>query len=420
MSLDVLLGLQWGDEGKGKIVDFVSKKYDIIARFQGGPNAGHTIIFNNQKHILHTIPSGIFNEKVKNVIGNGVVIDPVTLSTELSKLEKLGINYQNLFISRKAHLIIPTHKHLDRASEIAKGEQKIGSTLRGIGPTYMDKTGRNGLRIGDIELTDFHEKFKNLTNKHKNILSQYNYQERFEDDIELWFKAIEKIKQIKFIDSEYFFEDAIEHKQQILAEGAQGTLLDLDFGTYPFVTSSNTISSGACNGLGVSPNKIKNVVGVFKAYCTRVGNGPFITELKNTLGQKLAKQGHEFGSTTGRARRCGWIDLPALKYAININGVTELSMMKADVLSGFEKISVCTGYKYNGKIIQHLPYDLDDQSIEPIYIELDGWDEDLSKLTSINTLPKAFENYILFLEKELKKPISIISVGPDRKQTIFR
>ena len=420
MSLDVLLGLQWGDEGKGKIVDFVSKKYDIIARFQGGPNAGHTIIFNNQKHILHTIPSGIFNEKVKNVIGNGVVIDPVTLSTELSKLEQLGINYQNLFISRKAHLIIPTHKHLDRASEIAKGEQKIGSTLRGIGPTYMDKTGRNGLRIGDIELTDFHEKFKNLTNKHKNILSQYNYQERFEDDIELWFKAIEKIKQIKFIDSEYFFEDAIEHKQQILAEGAQGTLLDLDFGTYPFVTSSNTISSGACNGLGVSPNKIKNVVGVFKAYCTRVGNGPFITELKNTLGQKLAKQGHEFGSTTGRARRCGWIDLPALKYAININGVTELSMMKADVLSGFEKISVCTGYKYNGKIIQHLPYDLDDQSIEPIYIELDGWDEDLSKLTSINTLPKAFENYILFLEKELKKPISIISVGPDRKQTIFR
>jgi len=420
MSLDVLLGLQWGDEGKGKIVDFVSKKYDIIARFQGGPNAGHTIIFNNQKHILHTIPSGIFNEKVKNVIGNGVVIDPVTLSTELNKLEKLGINYQNLFISRKAHLIIPTHKHLDRASEIAKGEQKIGSTLRGIGPTYMDKTGRNGLRIGDIELTDFHEKFKNLTNKHKNILSQYNYQERFEDDIELWFKAIEKIKQIKFIDSEYFFEDAIEHKQQILAEGAQGTLLDLDFGTYPFVTSSNTISSGACNGLGVSPNKIKNVVGVFKAYCTRVGNGPFITELKNTLGQKLAKQGHEFGSTTGRARRCGWIDLPALKYAININGVTELSMMKADVLSGFEKISVCTGYKYNGKIIQHLPYDLDDQSIEPIYIELDGWDEDLSKLTSINTLPKAFENYILFLEKELKKPISIISVGPDRKQTIFR
>ena len=420
MSLDVLLGLQWGDEGKGKIVDFVSKKYDIIARFQGGPNAGHTIIFNNQKHILHTIPSGIFNEKVKNVIGNGVVIDPVTLSTELSKLEQLGINYHNLFISRKAHLIIPTHKHLDRASEIAKGNQKIGSTLRGIGPTYMDKTGRNGLRIGDIELTDFHEKFKNLTNKHKNILAQYNYQERLEDDIELWFKAIEKIKQIKFIDSEYFFEDAIEHKQQILAEGAQGTLLDLDFGTYPFVTSSNTISSGACNGLGVSPNKIKNVIGVFKAYCTRVGNGPFITELKNALGQKLAKQGHEFGSTTGRARRCGWIDLPALKYAININGVTELSMMKADVLSGFEKISVCTGYRYNGKIIQHLPYDLDDQSIEPIYIELDGWDEDLSKLTSINTLPRAFENYILFLEQELKKPISIISVGPDRKQTIFR
>ena len=420
MSLDVLLGLQWGDEGKGKIVDFVSKKYDIIARFQGGPNAGHTIIFNNQKHILHTIPSGIFNEKVKNVIGNGVVIDPVTLSTELSKLEKLGINYQHLFISRKAHLIIPTHKHLDRASEIAKGNQKIGSTLRGIGPTYMDKTGRNGLRIGDIELTDFHEKFKNLTNKHKNILAQYNYQERLEDDIELWFKAIEKIKQIKFIDSEYFFEDAIEHKQQILAEGAQGTLLDLDFGTYPFVTSSNTTVSGACSGLGIAPNKIKSVIGIFKAYTTRVGSGPFPTELDNEIGYNIRKIGNEYGATTGRDRRCGWLDLVALKYSITINGVTELNLMKADVLSGFDTIKICIAYNIDGMETDTLPFDLNLGNIKPIYKSFKGWTEDISKITKEQELPIEVHNYVSFIEEFVGVPIKLISVGPDRSETIYR
>ena len=420
MSLDVLLGLQWGDEGKGKIVDFISKKYDIIARFQGGPNAGHTIRFDNTKHVLHTIPSGVFNKNVKNVIGNGVVIDPITLSEELKKLDLIGVDYKkNLFISRKAHLIIPTHKHLDAASEIAKGNKKIGSTLRGIGPTYMDKTGRNGLRVGDIELVNFEEKFNNLTNKHKKILRHYNYTTELKNDVKIWFNAIEEIKKIQFIDSEYFFETEIEKEKHILAEGAQGALLDLDFGTYPFVTSSNTISSGACNGLGVAPNKIKNIIGIFKAYCTRVGNGPFITELKGAIGEKMAKKGNEFGSTTGRARRCGWIDLPALKYAININGVTELSMMKADVLSGFDTINVCVGYEYMGKSISHLPYNLD-ESLKPIYTTLEGWSEDISKLNSMEELPKAFIDYINFLEKELKKPISIISVGPDREQTIFR
>ena len=422
MSVDVLLGLQWGDEGKGKIVDFIGNKYDIIARFQGGPNAGHTIYINNQKHVLHTIPSGIFNENVQNVIGNGVVIDPITLAEELEKLKCIGIDYRkNLYISRKAHLIIPTHKHLDAASEISKGRKKIGSTLRGIGPTYMDKTGRNGIRIGDIELDEFENKFNNLIKKHKTILKHYNYTATtIKKDIKLWFSAIQKIKTIEFIDSEYFFEKAINKKKKILAEGAQGTLLDLDFGTYPFVTSSNTISSGACNGLGIAPNKIKNVLGIFKAYCTRVGNGPFITELKDARGERMAKQGNEFGSTTGRARRCGWIDLPALKYAININGVTELSMMKADVLSGFQSIKVCTGYKYKGRVIKNVPYNINENSIEPIYTELDGWEEDISEITSKNQIPKTFKKYILFLEKELKKPISIISVGPDRSQTLFR
>ncbi|MBE37618.1 MAG: adenylosuccinate synthase [Flavobacteriales bacterium] len=419
--VDVLLGLQWGDEGKGKIVDFISKKYDLIGRFQGGPNAGHTIIFNNQKFVLHTIPSGIFNQKVQNIIGNGVVIDPVTLCAELDMLEKMGVDYtNNLYISRKAHLIIPTHKHLDAASEIAKGKNKIGSTLRGITPTYMDKTGRNGLRIGDCELDDFETKFNNLINKHKQLLTHYNYKTDFADDIELWFKSIKKIKTIPFINSEYVLNDALSKSKKILAEGAQGTLLDIDFGTYPFVTSSNTISSGACNGLGIAPNTINNVIGIFKAYCTRVGSGPFPTEINNEIGKMIAEKGNEFGSTTGRASRCGWIDLPALKYAIQINGVTELSMMKADVLSGFEYIHICTGYKYMGKEIQYLPYSLDTNCIEPIYIKMKGWKEDISKLNSADKFPTEFSDYINFLEKKLNKPISIISVGPDRKQTIFR
>ena len=421
MSVDVLLGLQWGDEGKGKIVDFIGKNYDIIARFQGGPNAGHTIYINKKKHVLHTIPSGIFNPSVKNIIGNGVVIDPVTLAEELEKLTAIGVDYKNnLFISRKAHLIIPTHKHLDAASEIAKGKKKIGSTLRGIGPTYMDKTGRNGLRIGDVELENFKEKFQNLTQKHKTILKYYNYSSSIKKDIQIWFEAIDKIKNITFIDSEYFFDENISNNKTILAEGAQGALLDLDFGTYPFVTSSNTIAAGACSGLGVAPNSIKNVIGIFKAYCTRVGNGPFITELNNKTGEKIAKKGKEFGSTTGRARRCGWIDLPALKYAIKINGITQLSMMKADVLSGFKTIKVCTKYKYMGTTTNDLPYDLNHQSIKPIYVELDGWSEDISNITHKSQIPTAFKKYILFLEKELQIPISIISVGPDRSQTLFR
>ena len=421
MSLDVLLGLQWGDEGKGKIVDFMSKKYNTIARFQGGPNAGHTIHFDGNKYVLHTIPSGIFNPDVKNVIGNGVVIDPITLSIELDKLDELNIDYiKNLYISRKAHLIIPSHKHLDAASEIAKGTKKIGSTLRGIGPTYMDKTGRNGLRIGDIELGNFNEKFNQLVTKHKKILNNYKYSADLSKDIEDWFTAIEKIKKITFIDSEYFLSDEIAAGNKILAEGAQGTLLDLDFGTYPFVTSSNTTSAGACTGLGLAPNKIKNIIGIFKAYCTRVGNGPFMTELKCEIGDKLAKQGNEFGSTTGRARRCGWIDLPALKYAIQINGVTQLCMMKADVLSGFEIIKICTSYESRGKEITHMPYELNDKSIKPIYRQMKGWTEDISHIKSKGEIPDAFNNYINFLEKELETPISIISVGPDRKQTIFR
>ncbi|MAQ47383.1 MAG: adenylosuccinate synthase [Flavobacteriales bacterium] len=421
MSVDVLLGLQWGDEGKGKIVDFISKKYDVIARFQGGPNAGHTIYINQKKHVLHTVPSGIFNKNVQNIIGNGVVIDPVTLAKELSQLEKIGIDYRkNLFISRKAHLIIPTHKHLDAASELAKGKKKIGSTLRGITPTYMDKTGRNGLRIGDIELQGFNEKFNNLTNKHKTLLQYYNYENDISNDIEIWMDSINKIQEIQFIDSEYFLNEKLKQNKKILAEGAQGTLLDLDFGTYPFVTSSNTISAGACNGLGIAPNKIKNVIGIFKAYCTRVGNGPFPTELKGQIGDEIATKGNEFGSTTGRARRCGWIDLPALKYAININGITELSMMKSDVLSGFEKIKVCVAYNYMGEEITHLPYNLNQNLLQPKYVTLDGWDQDISGITSKEEIPTTFNKFILFLENELQVPISIISIGPDRSQTIFR
>ena len=421
MSVDVLLGLQWGDEGKGKVVDFISKKYDIIARFQGGPNAGHTIYINHKKHVLHTVPSGIFNKNVQNVIGNGVVIDPVTLAKELDQLEKVGVNYkENLFISRKAHLIIPTHKHLDAASEIAKGKKKIGSTLRGITPTYMDKTGRNGLRIGDIELKGFNDQFNNLTNKHKTLLQYYNYDKDISKDIAIWMDAIKKIQEIEFIDSEYFLNKKLEQNKKILAEGAQGTLLDLDFGTYPFVTSSNTISAGACNGLGIAPNKIKNVIGIFKSYCTRVGNGPFPTELKDEIGSKIATMGNEFGSTTGRARRCGWIDLPALKYAININGITELSMMKSDVLSGFKQIKVCVAYNYMGQEITHLPYDLNQSLLKPKYVSLKGWSEDISSITSTEEIPTAFNEFIIFLENELKVPISIISIGPDRSQTIFR
>ena len=422
MAVDVLLGLQWGDEGKGKIVDVLTRKYDIIARFQGGPNAGHTLEFEGKKHVLHTIPSGVFHEKVCNVVGNGVVIDPVIFKGELDKLIAQEPDVlSRLKISRKAHLILPSHRLLDAASEAAKGKKKIGSTLKGIGPTYMDKTGRNGLRVGDIQLDNFQELYNNLVTKHKQLLSGYpDFTYDLSELEPTWFEAIEYLRTLDIIDSEPYVHQAIKDGRTILAEGAQGTLLDIDFGTYPFVTSSNTTCAGACTGLGVAPNRIKNVYGIFKAYCTRVGSGPFPTELFDETGETIQAQGHEFGATTGRPRRCGWLDLPALKYAIDVNGVTELMMMKADVLSGIGNLKVCTAYRYKGEVIEHLPYKLEEKLIEPIFTEAAGWDEDLTKMTSEDEFPESFKSYIDYIEKEVGVPISLISVGPDRAQTIMR
>ena len=422
MTVDVLLGLQWGDEGKGKIVDVLTNNYDIIARFQGGPNAGHTLEFDGIKHVLHTIPSGIFHKESINIVGNGVVIDPVIFQKEIEALENLKVDIRsNLFISRKAHLILPTHKLLDAASEIAKGKAKIGSTLKGIGPTYMDKTGRNGLRIGDINAPDFKDKYNKLVAKHKNLLKDYTeLLNDFENMEQEWFNGIEIIKSFQLIDSENYIHKAQKAGKKILAEGAQGTLLDIDFGSYPFVTSSNTISAGACTGLGIAPNKIGDVFGIFKAYCTRVGSGPFPTELFDQVGETIGKVGNEFGATTGRKRRCGWIDIPALKYAIAINGVTKLMMMKADVLSGLDEIKVCTHYNYNGELIDYLPFDANEQTITPVYKTLESWSEDLTTLSDINDAPKALHNYIDYLEKVLETPITIVSVGPDRNQTLNR
>lgn len=421
MSVDVLLGLQWGDEGKGKIVDVLTKKYDVIARFQGGPNAGHTLEFDGIKHVLHTIPSGIFHPDALNVVGNGVVIDPVIFCRELEGLKTREVNFsEKLLLSRKAHLILPTHRFLDAASEQAKGKKKIGSTLKGIGPTYMDKTGRNGLRLGDIELPDFKERYATLRNKHIDMLSHFDYEYDLEEVEAEWFDGIENLKKLTFIDSEQFMADSIASGKKVLAEGAQGSLLDIDFGTYPFVTSSNTITAGACTGLGIAPNRIGNVFGIFKAYCTRVGSGPFPTELEDEDGERMRTAGHEFGSTTGRPRRCGWLDIPALKYAINVNGVTELMMMKADVLSGFDTLKVCTKYKYRGEEIEHLPYSLNEDLIEPIYEELQGWSEDLTGVTDVKDLPKALIDYIEFIEKLCGVPVKLVSVGPDRVQTLYR
>ena len=423
MNVDLLLGLQWGDEGKGKIVDVLTKDYDMVARFQGGPNAGHTLEFDGIKHVLHTIPSGIFHENSINLIGNGVVIDPVIFQKEIEKLEPFNIDFKSkLFISRKAHLILPTHRLLDAASELSKGKSKIGSTLKGIGPTYMDKTGRNGIRVGDIELEDWLDKYKILSKKHEKLIKnlnvdlQYNLKELEFD----FFKAIEKLKKINFIDSENFIYNKLDENKKILAEGAQGSLLDIDFGTYPYVTSSNTTAAGACTGLGIPPNKIKEVYGIFKAYTTRVGSGPFPTELFDTTGKKIAKIGNEFGATTGRPRRCGWLDLVALKYTVKVNGVTKLMMMKGDVLSGIKQIKVCTKYNYNGNIIEHFPFSINNDNLKPIYKSFEGWKEDISTYTNEKSLPSAFLKYISFLEEELETPISIISVGPDRKQTIIR
>ncbi len=423
MAVNLLLGLQWGDEGKGKIVDVLTNDYDIIARFQGGPNAGHTLEFDGYKHVLHTIPSGIFHKTAINLVGNGVVIDPVILKKELDNLDKFNVNYkETLLISRKAHLILPTHRLLDAASEAAKGKAKIGSTLKGIGPTYMDKTGRNGIRVGDLELSDWKERYRNLANKHEAMIEFHGVELEYdlkalEED---FFNAIENLKELTFIDSEEYIFDAQRQGKTILAEGAQGSLLDVDFGTYPFVTSSNTTAAGACTGLGIAPNKIGDVFGIFKAYTTRVGSGPFPTELFNDEGARMAKVGHEFGSTTGRARRCGWLDLVALKYAVQVNGVTQLMMMKGDVLSGFDTLKICTAYKYKGETIKHFPYNIEPENVTPIYTEVKGWSEDLTGMTDKSQFPKELNDYIEFLEKELETPITIVSVGPDRKQTINR
>jgi adenylosuccinate synthase len=423
MAVDLLLGLQWGDEGKGKIVDVLTSKYDIIARFQGGPNAGHTLEFDGQKHVLHTIPSGIFHKETINLVGNGVVIDPVIFKKELDNLSKHKIDYlSTLLISRKAHLILPTHRLLDAASEASKGKAKIGSTLKGIGPTYMDKTGRNGIRVGDLELENWKEKYRTLADKHEKMIKFYDVDVQY-DLAELekeFFNAVQTLKSLTFIDSEAYLHQAQKEGKTILAEGAQGSLLDIDFGTYPFVTSSTTTAAGACTGLGVAPNKIGEAFGIFKAYTTRVGSGPFPTELFDQDGETMGRVGNEFGATTGRPRRCGWLDLVALKYAVQVNGITQLIMMKGDVLSGFKTLKVCTAYNYKGKEIHHLPYNIEPENVTPVYTEIKGWAADLTGMTRAEELPKEFNEYVAFLEKELEIPIKVVSVGPDRTQTIER
>ena len=421
-KVDVLLGLQWGDEGKGKIVDVITPNYDVVARFQGGPNAGHTLEFNGKKHVLHTIPSGIFREGTLNIIGNGVVIDPVIFKKELGGLAAEGLEIGNrLQLSSRAHLILPSHRMLDAAAEAAKGTLKIGSTLKGIGPTYMDKTGRNGIRVGDIFEKDFDRKIAFLADKHKQLLDFYQFDY---SDLDLltttWNEALEEIRKLKVINTEYQLNEWLTQGRKILAEGAQGSLLDIDFGTYPFVTSSNTVCAGACTGLGIAPNKIGEVFGIFKAYCTRVGSGPFPTELMNETGETIRSKGREFGSTTGRPRRCGWLDLPALNYAIMINGVTRLLMMKADVLSGFESIQVCTDYRVNGSIQDSLPFDLNTTDVQPVYQALDGWVDDLTAISSESLFPEELSRYIRFIEEQTQTPISLVSLGPDRKQTVLR
>lgn len=421
MNADVLLGLQWGDEGKGKIVDVFTPQYDIIARFQGGPNAGHTLEFDGIKHVLHTIPSGIFHDRSQNVIGNGVVIDPVVFKKEIDALQALNVDVKSkLLISKKAHLILPTHRLLDAASEAAKGKLKIGSTLKGIGPTYMDKTGRNGLRVGDAISENFRLKYDALVEKHKRMLSHFKFEYNLSEHEPAFFEAIELLKSLTTVDSEHYINNALKSGKTVLAEGAQGTLLDIDFGSYPYVTSSNTVCAGACTGLGIAPNRIKRVIGIFKAYCTRVGSGPFPTELFDETGEQLQKMGNEFGATTGRPRRCGWIDIPALKYAIAINGVTELCMMKADVLSGFNTIKACTQYDINGEQIDYFPYDVSDDILKPVYKELKGWNNDLTGIRTEDEFPEELSNYIAYLEDILETPISVVSVGPDRTQTIQR
>ena len=419
MKLDVLLGLQWGDEGKGKVVDFLTPHYDVITRFQGGPNAGHSLEFSGTKHVLHTIPSGIFHPEKINIIGNGVVIDPVVFRKEIENLRARGADLKNLYISRKAHLILPTHRMLDAASEASKGTSKIGSTLKGIGPTYMDKTGRNGLRVGDIFTSDFDARYHQLRDKHLNMLKQYDFSANYEQEEKTWFEAIDVLKTFTAIDSEYVINQYLAENRSVLAEGAQGTMLDIDFGSYPFVTSSNTVCAGACTGLGIAPSHIGKVYGIVKAYCTRVGSGPFPTELLGETGEELRRKGNEYGATTGRPRRCGWLDLPGLKYSIMINGVTSLILTKADVLSGFDTIKVCTHYKVNGQITDRIPFDVH-AKIEPVYREMKGWTDDLTEISSFDSLPVELKEYVTFIEKETGVPFKIISVSPDREKTILK
>ncbi len=429
MKIDVLLGLQWGDEGKGKVVDVLTSKYDIIARFQGGPNAGHTIEFDGKKFVLHTIPSGIFNQNTVNVIGNGVIIDPYIFENEIATLRESNIDVSsNLVISRKAHIILPSHRMLDAVYESAKGDKKIGSTLKGIGPTYTDKVSRNGIRVGDFESENFMQKYNDAKSRHFNIARQYDFDLNkltiegmsFDEYEAAWFKSLDTLKEPEWINSEYFLNNALNEGKKVLAEGAQGTMLDIDFGSYPFVTSSNTITAGVCNGLGIAPSKVGRIFGIFKAYCTRVGSGPFPTELFDETGEKLRKTGREFGATTGRPRRCGWLDMVALKYAIMLNGVTDLMMMKADVLDEFEEIKVATAYKINGETTKEVPYDLSASDIEPVFERIKGWNKNLSDINSFEEMPAGLKHYVDFIEKETGVRVSMVSIGPDRSQTLIK
>ena len=422
MTIDVILGLQWGDEGKGKIVDYLAGNYDIVARFQGGPNAGHTLKFDGQKFVLHIIPSGIFREGITNLIGNGVVIDPVILKKELAGLREANVDYKSrLLVSKKAHLILPTHRLLDAASEAAKGKEKIGSTLKGIGPTYMDKTGRNGLRVGDIYTDSFRKKYEQLRNKHTQLLSIYP---KIDFDLESlekqWFESIETLRELPAVDGEYYINEALNSGKKILAEGAQGSMLDIDFGTYPFVTSSNTITAGVCTGLGVAPQRIGEVIGITKAYCTRVGSGAFPTELHDEVGAELARVGQEFGATTGRPRRCGWIDLPALKYTIMINGVTQLVITKIDVMNDLETVKAATAYNIDGETTPNLPFDYNNENIEPVYTDYEGWKTSINDVTDFGEFPKEVKSYIRALESQLNVPITMISNGPERTKLVLR
>ncbi len=429
MKVDVILGLQWGDEGKGKIVDVFTPRYDIIARFQGGPNAGHTIIFGGKKFVLHTIPSGIFHRKTLNVIGNGVIIDPLILFREIDKLREAGMEpAENLLVSRRAHLIMPTHRLLDAALESEKGVSKIGSTLKGIGPTYTDKYGRNGLRVGNIFDHEFNARYEQLKSEHLETIRHmgFDFSEHLLDSLtfdayeEKWFESVKRMKDLKIIDSEIFLNSSLDEGKSVLAEGAQGTMLDVDFGSYPFVTSSNTITAGVCSGLGISPRRIGKVYGIFKAYCTRVGSGPFPTELHDEVGENMRVRGNEFGSTTGRPRRCGWMDLPALRYSIMLNGVDSLIMMKADVLNPFPTVNICTDYQLGNEKLGSFPFNLSDENLKPVYREMEGWNSELDACTKVSDIPAALAEYIKFIEDETGVPVDILSIGPDRLQTLER